>query len=426
MPEPTLFHRAFLLLLSLLNLVALVSWGCNPTPPGTGSTPETRSRAGDTILVTNPSPGLPDTARLEEVWRLPQDSVTALARGPDGGILLARRGNGIHRVSPDGKSSREVAPGPFEIVTGLAAPADGGILVRDEGAGLVLKVSPHGGVEGRSPLPKGFPVYRHDALTLDTRGRGWLALGARFPSREEPVTYPRPVFVRLGPDLEPRDTLFVPDRFAEACPTLSQERFSSGRFEDFRVRYYPKVKWGFHPDGYLVAGCSADYTWEAIPPTGELLRVEKEWQALETPRDERLSFQTVWTAQMNLSGRYEEWGWIGSQLPRTRPAYHLLRPERAGRTWVWPVGPSMKSPTPATWPLAGLPDTLWVEPDRGTFDVFEADGTLRGHVAFPEALGYSPLRGGVHPLIVGDTLWVLVPGQEGGSEALVRLEVIWP
>jgi hypothetical protein len=76
--------------------------------------------------------------------------------------------------------------------------------------------------------------------------------------------------------------------------------------------------------------------------------------------------------------------------------------------------------------MAGLPDTLWVEPASGTFDVFDVDGQLLGHVAFPGAVGYSPLLGRPDPVVRGDTVWVLVPSERGDGNDLARFLVVWP
>jgi hypothetical protein len=414
-------------LLALLCLAA----GCSRP---VDALPSTETASGDTTFVRTDVAGLADTARLAEVWRhrvafrdeaSAQDGgsvITALTIGPDGALWSALRARGVVRVAADGSSAEPVlGTDTLGVITGLAALAGGGVLVRDD-RGRVVRLDRRGLVEASAVLELGWPVPARDGVLVDAEGNAWVGLGAIFEDSAA-VDFPRAAYLRLGADLAAVDTLRVPAYLTHECPTLSRAHYASGRFEDIRGRYLPKVTWALLPTGELAVGCPAEYAFDVIGADGDVRRVGKAWHPVPVSSSERTSYMTLWLMQMRGAGRHP-WGWQETQLASRKPAYQALLGARDGRIWVRTASPSRAQTTPDTWALVGLPDLIWVEPAAGAFDVFERDGRLVGHVELPEALGYSALLGRPDPVIAGDTLWAAVPDSAGW--AVARLEVRWP
>jgi hypothetical protein len=223
---------------------------------------------------------------------------------------------------------------------------------------------------------------------------------------------------------ETLDTLWIGGDVVQECPVLSEGHFRAGWFEDLRGRYVPKPVWGVGPDGSLVYGCPARYEFYVHRPDDMILTVSRSWRPHAVSGRERSDFVALWTVQMNNSGVYDRWEWPNPSLPETKPAYQRILPASGGRIWIWPAQPSKQEPAPADWPVAGLPSILWTENTSGVFDVFEADGRLRGHVRLPPTSPYSGYPNTPDPLIRGDTVWA-VTVSDSTRYAVERFHVAW-
>lgn len=407
--------------------------------------------------------------------------VAVLAPGGEpGSILVGLLDGSVLVVAPTG-SVRSIRPasarGP---VTGLAAAADGAVLVRHPGGihrldGDGTGLEPWPAVPGRS-VPGG------DGLVVDRGGAVWAALHPTLPDDGSVVSFPRAVYGRLDDAGRIAERLEVPERLTARCPTLSESHFASGFWEDLRVRYAPKVKWALDPTGGVVFGCPATYRFERHPiPSRQRSGAAAEGSAAWTvdatsdriPVDpqELWSFTTLWTVMKNnpgddlgeegplwpppaappgplpdpgppptddavgaVAGGDERpvWTWENPLFPPERPAYHRILVGRRGRTWIWPAQPPRALPAPDTWPLAGLPSTLYAEPGTGAFDVWGPDGTFVGHVRLPAEIRYTGFPDTPDPLIVGDTVWAVRRGRNGAGTSggaglsVARYRVVWP
>jgi len=423
-------------------MVAALVTGCEPPPAEELAAPGAplveRHIRGDTAIVR--SAPRPDTGHLMPSWTVEIDadtdapaedstssSIRSLAVGPDGRLLVALAGT-VHRVAHDGASVRRVGSvGQAATIAGIAGLPDGSIVLRTADDRIAI-MEADGTVRVERVLGIGVPPDGRDAvLTRDSQiyaGFGpWYGSGDSTDGRTGPRE--RPAFVRLDDQVLPVDTLFVPSRLQSGCGTIPSRHFRASTFEDIRVRYYPMVRWTLGAEGMVLAGCPARYSFDAIRDD-EILRVQLESEPLAVPIRERHAFQGSWVKQMQYrSGAYESWGWRGPSVPETRPLYQRLVAAVDGRVWVWPAQPTSPMATPETWPMAGLPDTIWIEPRTGTFDIFEKDGSLAGHVRLPAEIRYSPFLPGPEPVVRGDTVWAAV-ADSFAPTAVGRFVISWP
>lgn len=415
--------------LLLVLAAGLFSHGCSDAPVAT------RAMAADTLVVSYPRlEG--DTATLDLIWNADLPSAGAansrpsrvwgLAASPGGDLFVALWDGSVLRFARDG------APGGFirvpdvqgVRVTNLAALPDGGIAIRDNASDHLLRVAPDGIMLDSVPLPEGLPAYGGDAVRLGTDGRLWLALTPDSAALADTLYFPRPVYAALDDEGRLRDTLWVG---ADApCSNPSIDRYRFGWFEDFRVRYIPKMKWALHPDGTVVRGCPSTFEFQITGDTTPPLRVVADRAPVPVSEEERSAFMLTWQVQMNEAGKGgdEGWRWEGEAIPANKPTYHRILVADDGRVWVWPAGESLEVATPATWPLAQLPAAIFVEPSSGAFDVFSTDGTLLGHVFLPPEVGYTGFPDSPDPVIRGDTVWAVV-SDSLGHRGVGRYQVRW-
>ena len=412
-------------------LILLAQGGCDKPPDGPVST---RELVGDTLTVEIEG-ARADTATLNPVWRARILVGQEKSKGPEGrapveamaldasGRLVAAVGGRLFRVSWDGSKLERLVRAPrMGEITGLAGLPDGTLVVRADSVDRILLLEETGSLLGEDTLRLGPPLDHRDALVVSDSGNLFVGLGPRYRIEEASR---RPLFLSMNSRLQALDTLFLPAHLSDACPFRPRRHFRAGRFEDLRARYYPMARWTLHPAGYLVAGCPEAYRFELLRPHTPLLRVQMNATPVRVPVRERHAFQGSWVKQMQYGFRGELWGWEGPPVPEEKPFYHRLLAAGGGRVWVWPSAPSVPTPTPETWALAGLPDTIWVEDLAGTFDVFDPEGELEGHVRLPAEIPYSPFLDIPDPIVRGDTIWA-VTRDSTAAVSLARYRVHWP
>ena len=416
-------------------VVCLLLASCTGSESSSGAV--TRSAIGDTVAVHNHSPEHQATASLRPVMRIGQvegppeyafDGINVFTVGPNGHIYIAEGRGPLRQYSATGDFVSNIArqgegPGEVRYVTGLAVRRDATLLAVDVGNSRVNVYSATGESIAHWLIPRLRPSYGRNALVV-TDADAYVGVNPPLGYDAGRLTFPRPAFARVGPGGMTADTLFVPVRFTEECPVLSEGWFRSGWFEDLRVPYYPKVKWALSPTGLLIAGCPADYSFEILDPeTSTVFRVSRAWSPIHPSREERDGFKDVTTPMRNRL--FENWQWRGPDVPETRPAYQRFVVAEDGRIWVWPSQPRTRFETDPTWRARGLPPYIWSQPKTGGFDVFEPSGRWIGTVALPPDLPYTPYPDTPDPYIRGDTLWaVTVDSLE--VEYLTRFEVVWP
>jgi hypothetical protein len=387
--------------------------------------------------VSNPFPEGRDTVLLEPAGTVlhgeraevgPPVAFVALDVSRAGILVAADALGRVTLMSPNEPHPRRFelphVDGQPPLLTGVGVLPDGRVVVREARRGRV-SIHDHQGSEVRAwAVGGGRPPHGRDALLVADDGTLLLGIGPDFSRSTPRLGYPRAVYQRVRIDGTVLDTLWIDDGVAAECPTPSEERFRAGWFEDLRSRHVPKPLWGIGRDGTLAYGCPARYAFTVRSPGGRRIEVSRSWRPLAVSAQERKDFVALWTTQMNASGARPGWNWHDANLPEVRPAFQRLLMADDGRVWVWPARPTVQNPAPPDWPLAGLPSVIWSAASTGAFDVFEADGRLRGHVRLPERLPYTSLPDTPDPVIRGDTLWAVTVADDGVS-AVERFRVRW-
>ena len=282
----------------------------------------TRTVLADTVLVHNHGPERPDTARLHEVFRIGQREgppeysfrdINAFTVDREGNVYVADRGGALRKYDPRGRFLTVVArqgggPGEVRQPVGLVAASDGSLVVRDLGNNRINVYAPDARPLAHWPNPTGQPGYGREAITSTNAGL-YVGINPPLPLDGAPLSFPRPAYARIDSTGMPVDTLFVPARYTESCPTLSEAWFRSGWHEDLRAPYVPKVRWALTPSGDLVSGCSADYAFDVLASDSTVLRVSRDWIPLNASAEERESFQSGTAIERSGSGPGQRWTW---------------------------------------------------------------------------------------------------------------------
>jgi hypothetical protein len=327
-------------------------------------------------------------------------AISAFTVGPGGEVYIAEARGEIRHYNRDGEFVRRIArqgagPGEVRSVIAMAvSPADV-LAVVDQGNQRVSVWSAEGEYLRQVRLPGGRQRYGRDGITFDADGEIWLGI---FPPRSgrEAVDAgrPRPLYGRLAGDGEVRDTVFLPDRDWSACLTRDPA-FEGGWYEDVRESVAPVTQWYRSADGTLAVGCSASYRIHVIRGDIEL-DITRDWEPIAISPEERAS----WARPQSVG-----------YAPEHKPVFTRLWIADDGRIWVRRTQQSQRQATSDALRSRGAPQFTWVYhlPTDG-LDVFDADGSWRGHVATPTGWASEPFPGLGDPYMRGDTVWAATRG----------------
>jgi len=377
-------------------------------------------QVADTTVVRSASPRLTGEATLELVTtyaRFEGDAGSTLTSvwvhdvGPEGSVYLMDMSAGVKRFEVDGDFGAWVArygrgPGEVRNGQGLAVRHDGKVAFWDLGNGRIATLGPHGSTTTRVGSRR--PQYTEGTLTWvgDTL---WAVAASPLAGRGESDG---PRLLRFDGSLEIQDSVLVPQRYFERCPTLSESRYRTGYWEDQRDPWLPKVRISIGRDGRIIFACPSDFEFDVVSPNGAVLRIQ--WDRAPIP----IQDSEVW----DVSGPVIQ---VKDQ-PSHRPAYSRVIPEPSGRTWVWLSQPSVLEAVREEFiPFAGKPEVYRIRSGDGIFDVFDENGAWLGSVRIPPEIRYSG-----HPtepaiVIRGDTIWAAFE-DEFDVDYVGKYVVRWP
>jgi hypothetical protein len=384
-----------------------------------------RTVRGDTVVVHNYTPVFRDTATVRLITRYgtfegPEaemfSSVGSIAVRPNGNVILVDGRVGLKEFNADGTFERWIARyghGPNEVhytKNGLAVAPDDRVAIEQFGRGWISFFDASFAPQTRRVQTSFRERNGEDAFQFHDDGSLWIGMNPSFAG-DSVIRFPRPAFLRLGTGGEWDDTIFVPERYATACPVLSHLRHARGFWEDNREPFVYKAQWALGPDGSRAFGCNRAFEFDVVRPGGQVLRVVR-----------------AGTSAPFVDGELEQMaGWIDLDLSlvQDRPAYARIILTADQRIWVWP------NVTPDTMVVsddvarAGSAGLLLNVGEHGAFEVFERDGRWIGSVRLPDELHYSGYPTEPPVVIRGDTIWG-VTVDEFDVEYVSRYEVVWP
>jgi hypothetical protein len=299
-------------------------------------------------------------------------------------------------------------PGELAQPGGMLFLPDGRLVVRDPGNARMNVYSPDGKSVGNWLIPGNF--FTSDPIYVDTAGHVYTDIIAERRGDGSWIEG----LLELDSTGATVDTVRPPISEDEAPRLIATRTTKNGNSRSISsVPFWPALHVTMSPTGEYVGGNSARYaihTWKA---DGKVQRIERAVEPVPVNSDEAAArVEQITRSMRNLD---EKWNWSGPQPPSTKPFFKNIRVAEDGRIWVNISQPATKEPPdPDAKPddKGRMPVDQWREP--AVHDVFEADGTYRGSVAFPRRFTAYVMR--------GDQVWGTIR-DELDVEYVVRMKV---
>jgi hypothetical protein len=328
--------------------------------------------ASGRLVVRNPATPLWDST---EAWRLTEDlrigrvegegpevfgRIAGLVVDRDGRLwALDRQARELKIFAPDGAHMRTIGrqgggPGEFGDPIGLAQDSQGRMWVADP-ANARFSVHDSTGefIETRRRAIGGYSVPWRGGFDAD--GRLWEAAVVRGESGI------RRAILRFDEELNPRDTLLLPDvQNAQVFELRTQAGSVSAN-----VPFTPTQLWAKGAGNDLWIGSSGEYRLHLTRGGDTLRTVERAFESVPVTSAERQEAidNLEWFVQQG--GRVDE-----SRIPGTKPILQRFSVDPDGYLWV------------LVTPRDG---------DQHPFDIFDPDGRYLGRVDSPVAFQPWPI-----------------------------------
>ena len=209
----------------------------------------------------------------------------------------------------------------------------------------------------------------------------------------------------IGPLIAPPTFDFEPVRILAESGSSMGVRFPS---------QYPNVHSTLDPSERVIAGVATEYRFEIRLPDGATIVVEKYWDPVPVPEQERSDVRdrlTTWARGID-----PEWRWEIPPIPETKPPFSGLVAAKSGEVWVLR---SMESRRMADC----VEDVLGFEEcweEDTAYDVFESSGRFLGTVPAPQ--GLVPF---LVPHVDGDVFVGVIEDAEG-VQYIKRYRLVLP
>lgn len=413
-------HRT-LLAQALALVVAAAAGGCE-----SGSSREQGPGPGGPVIGLEPDLRIGVVEGAEE---LQFGAIGALALDSAGAVYVGDRDNyEVRKFDRNGEfqlrfGGRGEGPGDLGVIRGLAVLNGERVAVVDI---TNRRVSLFDGSTGHflDSWPA-FPslVWTDRLIRRRREGGAYLGIRAEVPADGSPVVWPRPVYEARDSDGVLLDTIWAPERYIDGCGTPSSRGVRSGYWEDYRVRYAPKVVWTISSAGDLLIGCPRRMKFDVIKPGGERIRSQEiPYDPVPIAPDEISWFREVVagsierTRRMNAAANVSPDNWIahpdeeslGYEYPETKAAFKSIVVADNGTLWVRlsPPGVEYDLPAGARSPASG--NTYWGNGPGATFEVFSGRGEYLGRAELPMDVWSDPDEPvSVPPVITRDYLWAV-------------------
>lgn len=315
------------------------------------------------------APGIDDTTLFTRVsdftvdgagrfWVFDQPSASFFIFGRDGKLVkkVGRKGGG---------------PGEFESNNGAVILPGDKLAMWDARNGRITYVAQDGSFERSTLLSKGFYTFR--GLVTDKSGSLYTKRMLKAGS------FASMGLIRLRADGTDADSIAPPDVHVTA-PSWTVS--SGSGTATYSSRNAASASWYWHPDAYFVTIDGLRSRIILSRRGAKPIVVERRLPPVSISADEQADDRAAITFGLRQTQR--DWKWTGASVPESKPALGAGMIGRDGRIWVRVATPSQRIPDselPEQRPNAS-PPYRFRSPIE--WEVFAANGTWLGRVAFPK------------------------------------------
>lgn len=387
---------------------------CNDRADESESSSPERFTAGDTLVVRTRGDIAPDAElQLVEQWRAGSadgdaatsfSQVHSVAITADGHVLVFDQGGPVlRRYAPDGTLTRAIGrkgsgPGEYDRVNGVTVRTDGHAVLWD-GAGSRLNVY--------APSDSFITQWAAPVSGYGTSNQSLIAL---TDNRVAARAYVRDTTLRR--EAIGRTAWFVYDAAGVARDTVLQPELNdatvmliarnAGSASSRPVPYQPRPVAALLLDGTVTWSPGTPYVVHGRHE-GKPLRIERDTRALPVSDAERsqLRDQVIWGMRQT----DPNWTWDGPEIAATKPAVQDVLVTLDGQYLVRVGTPSEPYEPDPPRPVEGQPPRPLVRFRSPTsYELFAADGALRGRFTLP--------RGATVHAVRGDDVWGTVTDED--------------
>jgi len=386
----------------------LLAVACNDAPAKSESNAPERFTAGDTLVVRTRGDIAPGAElQLVEQWRAGSadgdvatsfSQVHSLAVTADGQVLVFDQGGPVlRRYATDGSLVRVIGrkgsgPGEYDRVNGIAVRSDGRAVLWDGAGNSRLNVY--------APSDSFVTQFTSPVTGYSTSNQSLLALrndrvAVRAYVRDTTLTREalgRTAWFVYDADGALTDTIVQPDLGAPSVMLIAR---SANGTSSRPVPYQPRPVAALHPDGVVAWSPGNPYVLHARFD-GRPLRIERTLRAIAVSDAERsqLREQVIWGMRMTDPA----WTWDGPDIGSTKPAVQDVSTTLDGQYLVRVSTPSEPFEPDPPRAVEGQPPRPLVRfRSPTTYELFSADGALRGRFTLP--------RGATVHAVRGDDVW---------------------
>ena len=333
------------------------------------------------------------------------DSILILDRTIHAVRVYDREGNHLADIGRRGQG-----PGELSMPAGVAIdPVTDRTIVRESARGSLQHFTPTGdylestypGLQGGL---SGFPLM----IWITDEGRTFITQFGFRPLPESPLGFRSIIYLlEIDPAGAVVDTLYPPWN-GEVPAIVTVTVNDEGDYKPLDVPFAPQEVWSLTREGALLYGYSREYRFEVRYPDGRVTVIERATDPVPVDPAERDWYEAAIFADFR---RWRPgWVWNGPPIPRTKPYFSTLWPDRSGRIWVTRPGRGIRLEDGMEDPV-DVRDfqehPLWSS--EYYFDIFEeTTGRYLGEVEVPEGFQGNP-----EPHIDGDTVIAHVIGEDG-------------
>jgi hypothetical protein len=391
-----------------LATVFLLLGACTDAPPDAITNAPERVTAGDTVVVRTRGDMAPDAEwQLVEQWRAGStdgDAATSfslvhsLAITDDAHVLVFDQGGPVlRRYAPNGTLVRAIGrkgsgPGEYERVNGVAVRTDGqAVLWAGAGSSRLNVYAPTDSFVTQWAAPvSGYGTSDQSLVALTDNRVAVRAYVRDSTLRREAIG--RTAWFVYDASGVARDTVLQPELNDATVMLIAR---NAGSASSRPVPYQPRPVAALLLDGTVAWSPGTPYVVHGRHE-GKPLRIERDARALPVTDTEReqLRAQVIWGMRQT----DPNWIWDGPDIPSTKPAVRDVTISLDGQYLVHVSTASEPfEPEPPRVVEGETPRPLVRFRSPTTYELFSADGAMRGRFTLP--------RGATVHAVRGDDVW---------------------